>query len=146
LLEGANPVRLFIDRKLEVPADFQIYNTEAPTLVFNEKKEGVEGHIHYIKLQFDQEVLPQINAHLYQKQIQSVLVEGGPMLLSSFIKQDCWDEALVFQNPDLYFEKGIRGPEFPIKNSFELVGGDKLFHHRKKVGLDQSGLLEKEVF
>jgi diaminohydroxyphosphoribosylaminopyrimidine deaminase/5-amino-6-(5-phosphoribosylamino)uracil reductase len=146
LVPGKNPVRIFIDRSLQVPADFNIYNTEAPTIVFNAMKEGTENHLNYIRLDFEGNIPEQVTRHLHRLGIQSVLVEGGPFLLNDFIQKDLWDEALVFQNPDLYFKEGIKAPEFALKNSFELVGNDKLFHHFKNEALPAVGPLEKEIF
>ena len=146
LVRGKNPLRIFIDKNLEVPLTNHIYNKEAQTLVFNAKKEGEEEHIHYVKLDFEKNILPQINTKLYEMQIQSVLVEGGAFLVNEFVKMDLWDEVLVFQNPDLYFKEGIKAPIFALKNSFELVGNDKLFHHFRNETLPGVGALEKEIF
>lgn len=38
-VSGKNPVRILIDFDLKVPSDFNIYNREAETLIFNSKKE-----------------------------------------------------------------------------------------------------------
>jgi diaminohydroxyphosphoribosylaminopyrimidine deaminase/5-amino-6-(5-phosphoribosylamino)uracil reductase len=146
LVKGKNPIRLFIDRNLEVPLSFNIYNTEAQTIVFNSIKEEEKGHISFIKLNFNENVLPEINEKLYQLQIQSVMVEGGAYLLNEFVKNDLWDEALVFQNPELYFKEGLKGPVFVRKNSFELIGKDKLFHHFKNEIFLPKGPPEKEIF
>jgi len=146
LVKGKNPVRIFIDRKLEVPDTFNIYNREAQTIVFNGVKDEQKDHIRWIKLDFDKDVLSQVNEKLYDLQIQSVLVEGGAFLVNEFVKKDLWDEVLVFQNPDLYFNEGLKGPVFALKNSFELVGNDKLFHHFKNEALPAVGPLEKEIF
>lgn len=146
LVPGKNPVRLFIDKNLEVPQTNNIYNNEAKTIVFNALKEEENDHVRFIKLAFDTDVLPQICKKLYQLQIQSVLVEGGAFLVNEFVKHDLWDEVLVFQNPDLYFKEGLKGPEFALKNTFELVGDDKLFHHFKNETLPAKGPLSKEIF
>lgn len=146
LVKGKNPVRIFTDRNLEVPGNFNVYNDEAPTLVFNSLKDEEKGNIRYIKLDFGTNILPQINEKLYQMQIQSVLVEGGAFLVNEFMKNDLWDEVLVFQNPDLHFSQGVKAPEFALKNTFELVGNDKLFHHFRNEALPAVGPLEKEIF
>ena len=129
LVKGKNPIRVFIDRKLEVPLTSAIYNEAATTIVFNEKKNEEKEHILYIKLDFEINVLNQINEALYKLQIQSVLVEGGAFLLNEFIKRNFWDEILVFQNPELFFKEGIQAPKFALKTTFEVVGNDKLFHY-----------------
>lgn len=146
LVTGKNPIRIFMDKNLEVPKEFNIYNEEARTLVFNAQREDSENHIQYMRLDFTRDLLPQINNRLYDLQIQSVLVEGGAYLINEFVKHDIWDEALVFQNPDLHFQEGIKAPVFALKNTFELVGNDKLYHHFRNETLPASGALEKEIF
>lgn len=146
LVTGKNPVRMFIDRKLEVPRTYNIYNAESRTIIFNDVKEEKTEHLHFIKLDFDKDILAQISEKLYQMQIQSILVEGGAVLVNEFIKNDLWDEVLVFQNPDVYFNQGLKGPEFALKNTFELVGNDKLFHHFRNEALPAVGPLTREIF
>lgn len=131
LVSGKNPVRILIDRRLEVPGDFHVYNGEAGLIVFNGLKNGESGQCRYIQIDFNENVPEQISKHLYDLNIQSVLVEGGAFVLNDFISRHMWDEALVFQNPDLFFGSGIPGPEFALRNSFELVGNDKLYRHRQ---------------
>lgn len=145
LVEGKNPVRIFIDKKLEVPGDFNIYNAEAPTIVFNALKEDKKDHIQFIKLDFSGNVLGQMLQELYRLSIQSLLVEGGSSLLYSFIDQHLWDEVLVFQNPSLFFGQGLKAPVFALKNTFELIGDDKLFKHYRNETLE-AGSAPKEVF
>ena len=44
-ITGRNPVRILIDFELKVPLDFNIYNNEAPTLIFNAIKDSEEKNI-----------------------------------------------------------------------------------------------------
>jgi diaminohydroxyphosphoribosylaminopyrimidine deaminase/5-amino-6-(5-phosphoribosylamino)uracil reductase len=46
---------------------------------------------------------------LYQSNIQSLIVEGGTILLQSFIDAGLWDEARVFIGP-IYFTQGVKSP------------------------------------
>ncbi len=39
---------------------------------------------------------------LYQRKIQSLLVEGGRQLLQSFIDDELWDEAYIEKCPSRY--------------------------------------------
>lgn len=133
LVKGKNPVRIFIDRKLEVTPDHHIYNQEAETIVFNEAREEQKATLRFIKIDFKQNILDQVSAKLYDLNFQSVLVEGGAFLLNDFIEQHLWDEALVFQNPDLNFGQGIKAPAFALRNTFELVGNDKLYRHSNAI-------------
>jgi len=55
------------------------------------------------------------------------LVEGGTCLLSSFLKEDQWDEIWVFENPDLLISEGTRAPEVNLISEPEVIGTDKLY-------------------
>lgn len=135
LVKGPNPVRAFIDRKLEVPASATVFSKDAPTWVFNELKEAKEDHVCYMKVDFSSNPGEQILHRFYQHNIQSVLVEGGARLLGDLISRGLYDEAFIFENPELRFGQGIKAPEFPLPNTFELVGDDKLYHEVKQAGV-----------
>lgn len=47
---------------------------------------------------------------LYQKNINSVLVEGGARLLQSFIDAGLWDEARIITNKILLLHDGVAAP------------------------------------
>ncbi len=126
LVAGKNPVRIFIDKHLEVPANYHVYDKEAETIVFNGIKEAEEGNIVFIKLEFKDNVLLTILNKLYEKNIQSLLVEGGAGLLHEFLEQGIWDELLIFENPNLEFKQGLKAPEMNLPLQFEMVGEDRL--------------------
>jgi len=57
--------------------------------------------------------LPLLMKTLYEKQIQTLLVEGGRKVLQSFFETDCWDEAWVEISP-LSIGHGVEAPILPI--------------------------------
>jgi diaminohydroxyphosphoribosylaminopyrimidine deaminase/5-amino-6-(5-phosphoribosylamino)uracil reductase len=109
--EGTNPIRVLIDFDLKVPGSFKIYNEEAPTLVINRTKEGVENNIKFIKAEKDNFLQDLMNA-LYKEQIQSIIIEGGSFTLQQFINADLWDEAIVIKNEGLKLKNGTKAPIF----------------------------------
>jgi diaminohydroxyphosphoribosylaminopyrimidine deaminase/5-amino-6-(5-phosphoribosylamino)uracil reductase len=111
LVKGKNPIRIFIDKSLEVPRSFNIYNVETKTLVFNSVKEGAENNIEFYKLDFEKNVLQQISNKLFDLKVQSVIVEGGAFLLSDFIKQKLYDEVIIYKNEELNFGSGVMAPK-----------------------------------
>lgn len=129
LVKGKNPIRLFIDGNLEVSDSYKILNADAPTVVFNYVKEAQERNIIYIQLE-KHDVVRQILDKLYNLNIQSVLVEGGAKLLQEFIDKKLWDEAFVYENADLRFGTGVKGPVFALKSDFEKKGEDRLYRHQ----------------
>lgn len=112
---GRNPIRIVLDRNLSLPNDLQISNGEVPTLVFTEKEHPEEKSVSYITIDFDHNPLKQIMEELYQRNIQSLLVEGGSQLLQSFIDNELWDEAYIEKCPKRLYS-GVKAPE--ISNNF----------------------------
>ncbi|HLP51285.1 MAG TPA: bifunctional diaminohydroxyphosphoribosylaminopyrimidine deaminase/5-amino-6-(5-phosphoribosylamino)uracil reductase RibD [Chitinophagales bacterium] len=96
LWPGKNPLRIVIDKTLTLPLDKKVFNTEAATLIFNERENKVNGHLEYVKLDFNTHVPQQIVEELYRRNIQSVIIEGGANTLQQFIATNLWDEARVF--------------------------------------------------
>lgn len=108
---GRNPLRIAIDELCELDKSYRIFDSQANTFVFNSKKDIHEDNLNYIKIDFKKNIIPQILDVLYEKQIQSVVVEGGPQTLDSFISQGLWDEGRVFTG-DHIFGKGLKAPIF----------------------------------
>ncbi|MGP1501861.1 MAG: bifunctional diaminohydroxyphosphoribosylaminopyrimidine deaminase/5-amino-6-(5-phosphoribosylamino)uracil reductase RibD [Bergeyella cardium] len=109
---GRSPIRLLIDLDLKVPRDFNIFNDEAETMVFNSQKEGREDNVLYVRIQNKERLLEEMIEALYQLQIQSVLVEGGGFTLGELISRNLWDEAVVISNPSLHLANGTKAPDF----------------------------------
>ena len=112
---GRNPIRIVLDCNLSLPNDLQIFNGEVPTLVFTEKEHPEEKSVSYITIDFAHNPLNQIMEELYQRNIQSLLVEGGSQLLQSFIDNELWDEAYIEKCPKRLYS-GVKAPE--ISNNF----------------------------
>ncbi|MCU7619194.1 bifunctional diaminohydroxyphosphoribosylaminopyrimidine deaminase/5-amino-6-(5-phosphoribosylamino)uracil reductase RibD [Chryseobacterium sp. PBS4-4] len=110
-ITGRNPVRILIDIDLKVPADYNIYNNEAETLVFNSVKNSDEGNIKFIKTEREN-FIEKLIKKLYELQIQSVIVEGGSVVLQQFIDADLWDETIIIKNENLTIGNGTKAPKF----------------------------------
>ena len=108
---GRNPVRILIDFDLKVPANFNIYNDEAETIVFNTVKETIEGRITFIKIE-KKNFLENLMQKLFDHQIQSVIIEGGSFTLQQFIDQHLWDETIIIKNENLELLNGTKAPQF----------------------------------
>lgn len=130
---GRNPIRILIDRKLEVPPSHHIYDDSAKTLIFNELKTDVEGNIHYVQMEDMQYYLPQkIAFQLYLMDIQSVIIDGGANLLNQFINSGLWDEARVFTSATSW-DTGILSPQINgIITAVQQVGNDQLSIYKNK--------------
>jgi diaminohydroxyphosphoribosylaminopyrimidine deaminase/5-amino-6-(5-phosphoribosylamino)uracil reductase len=125
--EGKNPIRIVVDKNLQVPTSHNVFNEVSKTIIFNEVKTVVEHNVHYIQMEDMQYYLPQkIAFQLYLMDIQSVIIEGGANLLSQFIAAGLWDEARVFSSATSW-QEGIQAPN--IQGIIEVqsnVGKDRL--------------------
>lgn len=129
---GVSPTRVVLDRSLKIPSNFNIFDKSAPTLVFTEQKTNANHNAEYIPVAFDGNLLPSLLKELYNKNLQSVIIEGGEKLLKSFIEKDLWDEAKVFySNKNL--GDGVSAPNFPFPSRAEIrIGDDTLMLYRNK--------------
>ena len=107
---GKNPIRMVIDKNLTLPADLTLFDGRVPTWVFTQRKETpVRPNTEYILLDFGRDILPQLMEVLYERKVQSLMVEGGSFLLQSLIGSGLWDEAYIEGSPILLHE-GVAAP------------------------------------
>jgi diaminohydroxyphosphoribosylaminopyrimidine deaminase/5-amino-6-(5-phosphoribosylamino)uracil reductase len=105
---GRNPVRIFFDRTNSLPEHFNLKDGSARTICITESQHLKPSELRYVQL-MDVFNLEAVLTHLYQENIQSILVEGGAVLLDRFMQSGLWDEARIFQSPGL-FHAGIAAP------------------------------------
>ena len=116
LVQGRNPIRVLIDYDLSTPTTHYLFDQTLPTIIFNKVKGGKNELIEYIHLQSKENNLEEILRILYQKNIQSIIIEGGSRTLQTFIEQNLWDEARVFSSSTVW-EDGIFAPHLHKKPS-----------------------------
>jgi diaminohydroxyphosphoribosylaminopyrimidine deaminase/5-amino-6-(5-phosphoribosylamino)uracil reductase len=124
LWEGNHPVRMVIDMELKLSATIKLFDNTIPTIVFNEVKEEENENLAFIKITGRENNLQEVMNILYEKNIQSILVEGGATLLQSFIDKKLWDEARVFTNNHLVVREGIPAPQL---SDYKIKASSKIF-------------------
>ncbi len=108
---GNDPIRVLVDRGLNVPSDHRLFQEGARTLVLNELESKIENHVQWIQMEDMKHYLPQKIAYqLYLLDLQSVIIEGGATLLSLFIENGLWDEIRKFTSPSIWGE-GLPAPK-----------------------------------
>ena len=100
---GKSPVRILLDRQLRVPTSTHLLSDDNPTIIITEQAKPLKtgNNCEYLNLPFDEQLLTQLLAILYERGIDALLVEGGAGLHQSFIKEDLWDEARILTDPAL---------------------------------------------
>ena len=123
-----NPVRIVFDTALSLPPDLHLFDGSQPTIVYHgaENKRVAEqpGVIHAFT-----DSLIHTLGDLYQRKIQSVLVEGGATLLRSFMDAGLWDEMRVLRSPMMLgkSQRAVQAPRVAGRlMSREMVGHDEL--------------------
>lgn len=111
LWRGRNPVRLIVDLNLRLPTSLKVFDGTQPTVIFNTIKHDEDGPVKYFPVTEDVSIIHQILNGCCYLNIQSILVEGGAMLLHSFIDEGLWDEARVIENTSLIIDNGLAAPE-----------------------------------
>ena len=104
---GSNPLRLLIDRNLKISSDANVFKADANTVVYNSIKEGHEEHIEYVQLPFEQ-LRDEILDDLYERNVISLMIEGGAKTLQNFINANLWDEARILEGPRYFGTAGLR--------------------------------------
>jgi diaminohydroxyphosphoribosylaminopyrimidine deaminase/5-amino-6-(5-phosphoribosylamino)uracil reductase len=128
--EGKAPLRIAIDRNLEIPTYYNFYDNAQPTVIFNaHKDDGVR-----VKIDFNEDIIPQILDWLYENKIQSLIVEGGKFTLEQFIERGLFD-AIQVEIGSTPCYSGVPAPTFSTENLICEVDKfcDSTFIHYKKV-------------
>jgi len=117
LIQGRQPLRIVLDRRLQLPHTHDVFDKAATTWIVNEQRDGQQGNVHYFRAAFDRTLLPVLMQRLYESQFLSLIVEGGAALLDSFLEQGLWDEARVFTGS----QKLVTGIPAPVLTEANLA-------------------------
>lgn len=105
---GPNPTRIVLDRFLRLSDKLNLFDKSQPTLCYNVLKHEEHKNLFLIRVN-ETDFVQQVVHDLYQRKIQSVLVEGGAQTLRLFLDSGNWDEARVFTSSKTFGE-GIPAP------------------------------------
>lgn len=127
---GNNPLRITFDFHNRLSnRPLNIFNPDAPTIVFNyHKTEQIAENIFYQKIDEKQDFFIQFFSYLYEKNIQSVMIEGGKKLLESFINSNNWDEMRIFVSSKI-LKDGLKAPKIDLQKAQDIqkIGISRLF-------------------
>ncbi len=137
---GESPTRIVIDREKRIPLNSSFFDGSVETIVFTS---DLTDHkydnylkskmVKIIELDFTKDTNCQILNHLYNEKIYSLIVEGGTVLLSSFIDKYLWDEAVIERSEKMLYE----GVKAPVIEGVEIKANKYLnstqFHLKSKI-------------
>ena len=125
---GKNPVRIIIDEQLSLDQNFNIFDCEAETIIINRIKNLSYNKNIFSQMSLDKTIVDGTLGCLYNRQLNSVIIEGGSKTLQLFIDSGLWDEARVITNMDLLLVAGLKSPLLThqhLQSSFNIFS-DKL--------------------
>lgn len=128
---GKNPLRLVIDRRNSLPDNLHILDGSVETVVFTNVTKPAGNNLKYVVPDQHSDVISSLLEYLYENNIQSLLVEGGKLLLDVFLQRGIWDEARIFIG-NKTFVRGIPAPFIPAEpdNQFEFSDSIiKIYRH-----------------
>ena len=135
LWDGKNPVRIVVDLSLRLPDSLKLFDGSGKTIVLNNSTDLSAGNLLFKKLLPGKSETSSILSAIHSLNILSVIVEGGPKLLQSFIDDENWDEIRTITNNELMIPGGIPAPD--IKNlkflKSENFGTDTVSYYRNPV-------------
>ncbi|HEY5690796.1 MAG TPA: bifunctional diaminohydroxyphosphoribosylaminopyrimidine deaminase/5-amino-6-(5-phosphoribosylamino)uracil reductase RibD [Cyclobacteriaceae bacterium] len=123
--KGKNPVRIVIDSQLQLSRSLHLFNQSQQTICYNFLKNEDRTNLIFVRLEQDNWIQGLLT-DLFNRKIQSVIIEGGAKTLNLFLKCNLWDEARVFTSSKT-FGKGIPAPAMAnIPYCSERIQGDEL--------------------
>ena len=112
-IEGNHPIRIVIDKDLKLSNALDLFNSQAETIIFNSiKTKEINSNV-FLKVNFNK-LITNILKELYNRKIQSIIVEGGARTLQTFIDRNMWDEVRIFTANEILFD-GVRAPKIEGK-------------------------------
>ena len=113
---GRNPIRLTLDRHGILPVESNIFSDESETIVYSERTDWV-----YI-----------LN-DLAQRNIHSILVEGGATLLNTIIASGVYDEVHIEVATGLKIGKGTKAPNYVWSTPAQVIEGHCVYVEKRSV-------------
>lgn len=121
--KGKNPIRIVLFPNIDAEAKFHVLDQSIKTYVFNKSYSLTDGHVEFIKINVNSNILDFILTELHNRDITSIMVEGGPRLHKLFIENNLYDEIRVFKSKKLVIPNGLNSAEIP-KNLLEIENLD----------------------
>ena len=122
---GKNAVRVLVDKELSLSKNLHVFDNSQKTICYNSLKDEIIENNIFVRTPLNTSIEPFILEDLYQRKIQSIIIEGGTILLQSFIDLGLWDEAFILKS-EIILEQGIDAPKIKRKEVLRQKLGDNL--------------------
>lgn len=113
---GRNPIRITLDRHHVLPEDSNIFSDQSPTIVYRDNTDWTY-----------------VLSDLAKRNIHSVLVEGGAILLQNIIDSGLYDEVHVEVSQYSLLKsvgkllQGVEAPKYVFSTQPTIVDGNRIY-------------------
>lgn len=113
---GRNPIRITLDRHHVLPEDSNIFSDQSPTIVYRDNTDWTY-----------------VLSDLAKRNIHSVLVEGGAILLQNIIDSGLYDEVHVEVSQYSLLQsvgtllQGVEAPKYVFSTQPTIVDGNRIY-------------------
>lgn len=113
---GRHPIRITVDRHGVLPLDSYIFSDDSPTIVYSKNTDWSF-----------------VLSDLAARNIHSVLIEGGAILLQSILDSGLYDEVHVevskhtLPHDEESLPHGVNAPNYIFKTLPKIIDGNKIF-------------------
>ncbi len=112
LIEGPSPLKMVLDPNLR--GNYGAQN--APLIVFNHLKNEINNGVEFVQLT-PHNTLNEIMNFMFERQLNSLMVEGGAKTLQAFIQANLADEIHVYTSKSVLLNNGVISPKHALKIS-----------------------------
>jgi diaminohydroxyphosphoribosylaminopyrimidine deaminase/5-amino-6-(5-phosphoribosylamino)uracil reductase len=125
--QGNDPLRIVLDPDLKVSGSAHLLDQSVPTWVLNQHQSQQDGWVSYKQVEADEQaLLSYLLSELIRTRHQSVIVEGGGMLLDTFVRYGLWHEARIFTGTR-HIGAGVEAPALRGRRTYQdFIGNDLL--------------------
>lgn len=95
---GAPPLRVFFDKKGEIPLDFNIFDDKMPTWCIGTAQDSPWQQTHFLYKKTRKNQIPFLLEKLTSDKKAILFVEGGAATHQQFIEMGLWDEMRVLES------------------------------------------------
>lgn len=123
LWDGKSPIRIIIDPKSSIPQSSKVLYGSVETFILTKTEKTSESNVKYIAIDENESIINAVVTLCYQREIQSILIEGGAFTLQQFIDVQLWDEARVLTGSPS-FGAGLKAPNLGMSPTERQAYGE----------------------
>ena len=130
--EGKSPIRIVLDRFAKLPDFLVLFSDDSETWHFSTKGYNRIGNKRKVVLP-EKNFLNEVLDYCFAQGIQSILVEGGAVIFTAFIKTHLWDEVVEIKSSKS-IGAGLPAPKINAHViNREYIGGDEITIYKNVV-------------